>query len=184
MTNEEYYAMLDRCHLCHKCHKEKAFPGRKFCPECLEKITLKNAKQYERVRANPELVQKRRDYRRAWYHQHKDAGLCARCGKPATYGRYCYEDYIRMRRRAQKQTEKRRREALDRVNIRDYRRDNHLCWYCGAPIEDGNPTKACNTCRAKHGEWLQKNNTWTNGSFKFGRGLYEPTYQSGQTGPR
>lgn len=185
MTNEEYYAMLDRAHLCHRCHKEKAFPGRKWCPECLEKKVMNNARQRERVRANPELIQKRQDYARALYHQRKDAGLCTRCGKPATHGTYCYEHYIWMKRQIQKRTQKHRREALDRVNVRDYRRENRLCWFCGAPIEDGNPTKACNACRAKHGNWLQKNNTWTKyGSFKFGRRLYEPTYQSGQTGTR
>lgn len=185
MTSEEYYAMLDRNHLCHKCHKEKAFPGRKYCPECLEKNALKNAKQLERIRANPELAQKLRDYHRARYHQHKDAGLCVACNKPATHGMYCYEHFVKDKRRIQKQTEKGRRDALDRVNVHNYRRENHLCCYCGAPVEDGNPTRACNTCRVKFGSYLQKNNGWKQyGEFRFGRKLYEPTNQSGQASAR
>jgi len=153
MTNEEYYAMLDRARLCHRCHKEKAFPGRKFCPECLEERTLNNARYCERARANPETAQKQRDWHNSWYHQHKDAGLCVRCNKPATHGRNCYEHYIQMKRYIRNQTEKRRRDALDRVNIRDYRRKNHLCCYCGAPIEEGNPTQACDACRERQAEF-------------------------------
>lgn len=179
MTNEEYYAMLDRHHLCHGCHKEKAFQGRKFCPECLEKKATKNAKWREKQRASPELMQAERDRCRAWYHQHKDAGLCVRCGRPATHGLYCYEHSIRNKRRGQKQAEKDRRDALDRVNVNDYRRENHLCCYCGAPIEDGNPTRACNACRERFRSYLQKNNGWKQyGEFKFGKRLYEPINES------
>ena len=31
---------LDLMGLCHKCGKQKKFPGRKFCPDCLEKIAF------------------------------------------------------------------------------------------------------------------------------------------------
>lgn len=181
MTNEEYYAMLDRNHLCHRCHREKAFQGRKFCPECLEKMAASDAKQY--VRMTAEDRKKDADKRREIYHQHKDEGICIRCNRPATYGLYCYEHYIRMKRMSRLAAQKRRRESADRVNVREWRIEHRLCFNCGAPIEDGNPTKVCNACRARLAQNLAKS-PWRQQEFKFGRELHEQTYESGQAGTR
>ena len=45
MTSEDR-AFLDEHHICRGCNKAKAFPGRKYCPECLEKIAERNARAY------------------------------------------------------------------------------------------------------------------------------------------
>ena len=55
MTNEER-AFLDEHHICHRCKKAKAFPDRKFCPECLEKMQnlaaeYRKTEAYKRARA-------------------------------------------------------------------------------------------------------------------------------------
>ena len=179
MTNEER-AFLDEHHICRWCNKAKAFPGRKFCPECLERIAERNARAY----AKPDHLPKFREYQRMLYHRRKDAGLCVRCGRPATHGMYCYEDFIKQKRRAQKQAEKRRLETLERGNVRQYRLENHLCYHCGAPVEDVN-AKCCNACRERLGAILREHNGWKkHGDFKFGRELYEPAHQSGQAGTR
>lgn len=71
MTNEDR-AFLDEHHICRGCNKAKAFPGRKYCPECLEKIAERNARAY----AKPDRLSKMREYHRMLYHRRKDAGLC------------------------------------------------------------------------------------------------------------
>lgn len=46
MDNKKRIELLDKHNMCHKCEKAKQFPNRKFCAECLEKITLTNIQRY------------------------------------------------------------------------------------------------------------------------------------------
>lgn len=181
MTNEDR-KFSDEHGICMRCRKAKRAIGFTQCPECLEKEMFRA--QRRRDAMTPEMRAAENAKWRERYYRRKAAGLCVRCGKPATRGIFCLEHSAESWRRSSERARRRRWENVDKVGARQYRLENHLCWFCGAPIEDGNPTKACNACRAKHGEWLQKNNVWKKYGFKFGRGLYEPTYQSGQAGAR
>lgn len=143
---------LDDHGFCHKCGKEKAMQNRKFCPECLEKITLENIKRYDPVKAHA--YQSRR---REIYREKKEKGICVRCTKPATHGMHCYEHSIEAKRRSQTNAQRRKRERHERGLIPEYRKENGLCYLCGNPVEE--PKKhgrACNACAAKLREYSYK----------------------------
>ena len=147
MTSQEKYALLDKLGLCHRCEKAKPIPNRKYCPDCLEKIALDNAKRYD--------SQKAREYqsrRREIYQQKKEQGICVRCTKKATHGLYCYEHSIGAKRHSAEIASRRKRERHERGLIPDFRRENRLCLYCAKPKEENN-TQICNACRKKASEY-------------------------------
>ena len=63
MTSQEKYALLDKLNLCHKCEKAKQWGGRKFCPECLEKIAEYNANHYNSQKAHDYQTRRKELYR-------------------------------------------------------------------------------------------------------------------------
>ena len=148
MTSQEKYALLDKLGLCHKCEKAKPMPNRKYCPECLEKIALDNAKRYDSQKAH-EYQSRRREI----YQQKKEQGICVRCTKKATHGLYCYEHSIGAKRHNSETASRRKRERHERGLIPDFRRENRLCLYCAEPIEEENNTQICNACRKKASEY-------------------------------
>lgn len=139
MTSKEKYALLDKYNLCHKCEKAKQMPNRKFCPECLEKISNDNQKRY-----NPEKAHEYQKRRREIYAEKKNNGICIRCTAPATHGLYCYEHSISAKRRSQETSARRKRERHERGLITDYRLEHGLCLRCGQ-TNDTN-TKLCSKC--------------------------------------
>lgn len=173
----EFY---DKLGICICCGKEKRAEGHVQCPRCLERGALYQAKK--RALATPEMKAEENAKRREVYNRRRGAGLCPQCGKPATHGIYCYEHSIKIKRYNMRTAERMKRERHERGLIPDYRKANRLCLRCGAPIEDGNNTAYCNFCLAKIAECARQTTTWR--SFKFGRALYEPTYQSGQADTR
>ena len=120
------YEWLTEMGLCHKCRREKAAPNRKFCFDCLEKIREENDKRY-----NAEYAKEYQKRRREIYHEKKENGICVRCIKPATHGMYCYECYIKQRRRRQERTARAKNERHERGLIPDERKANGLCLWCG-----------------------------------------------------
>lgn len=147
MNNQERLALLDKLHLCHKCEKAKPMKNRKFCPECLEKITLANIKGYDKQKAH-EYQARRREI----YHEKKKNGICVRCSKKATYGVFCYECSIKMRRYNQESAQRRKRERDEKglVSVPEYRKEHGLCYFCGKPVEDSKKHgRACNACAKK-----------------------------------
>lgn len=126
------YEWLTKMGLCHKCRRNKVAPEKKFCFECLEKIRLLNAKNYDSEKAK--VYQKRR---REIYEQKKETGICVRCDGKATHGLYCYEHYIKERRRTKNRAEKAKSKRHCRGLLTEYRKNNNLCLWCGNPAIPG-----------------------------------------------
>lgn len=131
MTSQEKYALLDKLNLCHKCEKVRPAPGKKYCFDCLDKISEQNAKRYDPQKAK-EYQQRRREI----YQKKKQQGICVRCSKPATHGLYCYECSIKAKRKNAATAERRKRERHDRGLIPDQRRELGLCLRCGNPAKN------------------------------------------------
>ena len=148
INSKEKYELLDRLGLCHKCEKAKPLPNRKYCPQCLEKIALDNARRYDSQYAH-EYQSRRREL----YQQKKEQGICVRCTKKATHGLHCYEHSIEAKRHNAQTAKRRKQERHDRGLIPDWRKENRLCFFCGEPIEEENKTQACNACCRKQAEY-------------------------------
>lgn len=135
---------LTEMNLCHACRKEKPAPGRKYCFDCLDKARENNAKNYS-------LEEARKYYPRyrALYAERKAAGACTRCGKQATHGLYCYEHFIKDKRRCARQNETNRLKRQEAGLISEYRKENNLCKWCGAPALPG---KRC--CELHHQKFV------------------------------
>ncbi len=94
------YDEYDKDRICHMCKKNPQAPGHKCCFDCLEK----SRERAERQRRQATAVSKEgylsleRQRINAIYKNKRDKGLCAKCGRKATHGVYCYEHYIRARR--------------------------------------------------------------------------------------
>lgn len=173
--SKERYQELDEWGICHRCQKKFKAPGKQFCFDCLEKIRELKAS----YRAEHSLSEdKKKEYKEnkvKEYARRKEAGLCVYCGKkPATHGRFCYEHYL-LNARLQKEAKAKYKLAnSEKVNIAEFRKENRLCCYCGKPIEEGNPTQACNDCRKRRSEIAtiaNKNHVWRSDNKKaFRRG--------------
>lgn len=149
MTNKEWLELLDKNKICHKCQKHSQFPGRKFCPECLEKITLDNIKRYD-----SEYAHRYQERRKEIYREKKEKGICIRCSKPASRGLYCYDHFIGAKRHSAEMSQKRKRERHERGLVPEYRKEHGLCYLCGAPVEDPkHHGRACNACALKLSEY-------------------------------
>lgn len=130
------YEWLTEMGLCHKCRKEKTAPNKKFCFDCLDKIRLENNKRY-----NPEYARNYQKRRREIYKEKKEKGICIRCTNLATNGIYCYEHYIKERRRRMERTNTEKNKRHERGLIPEKRKENGLCIWCGEKA-DGK-TNAC-----------------------------------------
>lgn len=77
--------------LCTRCGKKKAAPGRKSCPECLEKARA-NTKRW--ANKNPGYGQVRRERLR-------EKGICTKCGKEMVAGgrSYCRNCLLRAKKK-------------------------------------------------------------------------------------
>lgn len=122
------------------CEKAKVFEGKKYCQNCLEKIAMYNAKNYDKQKAH-EYQRRRKEI----YQEKKKKGICVRCSKKATNGLYCYEHSIYAKRRSKEIAKKRRIERLERGLIPEIREKNNLCLRCGNPL-DLNGYKLCSKC--------------------------------------
>ena len=140
VNSKEKYALLDKLGLCHRCEKSKPLLNKKFCADCLEKISDYNAKHYDSKKAH-EYQKKRKEQ----YQIKKNNGICVRCSKKATHGIYCYEHSIQAKRHNKKTSERRKREREDRGLIPQQRAKSGLCLRCGSPI-DVEGYKLCSIC--------------------------------------
>lgn len=155
------YEWLTEKGLCHRCRKNKVLPNRKFCPDCIERYTMENAKRY-----NSEYAKKYQKRRREIYRQKKNDGICVRCNKKATQGIYCLECSIKAKRHNAKTAERRKEERHRRGLIPEQREKDGICLKCGNSLlleDKENGYKVCLSCREKLNEYAEKgreNSPW------------------------
>lgn len=135
------YEFLDSIGMCHRCRKQKQAPRRKYCFDCLDRIREENAMRY-----NPDKAKQYQARRREIYKEKKKAGICVRCNKTATHGLHCYEHHIQEKRKAINNAQRRKRERHDRGLIPEQRKKEHLCIYCGKPLEQTQIEKGYSMC--------------------------------------
>lgn len=127
--------------ICTNCGKVKVPKGERICPEC--RANRENKRK-------PLTEQQRAQYNKAFrwqqkilYQQRKEQGICTRCGKrKAILGKKKCGICL------QKDAEFHRLKYMDKPNVREYRGNNHLCYYCGNPI-DLKMGKICSSCLEK-----------------------------------
>lgn len=125
-------------HLCTICGKNAVYGDDKTCFDCRAKKEQRRkeptAEQKERYRTNF------RKNQNSLYRERVENGICTRCGKAkALTGKkkcwLCLE----------KDAELHRRKYYDKPNVREYRRENNLCCFCGEPI-DREAGRICGKC--------------------------------------
>ena len=140
--------------LCSACGKEKAFGDEMQCISCREKHRRRKKETKEqRERYN----EKFKEYSRNLYKERIEQGICPRCGKrKVAYGRKKCQICLN------KDAERHREKSYKKRNERDYRIENHLCWYCGEPAMENK--KICLSCHERCTEngkkSLRKNDYW------------------------
>lgn len=147
MNSKEKYELLDKLQLCHRCEKAKQFHNRKYCENCLEKISNENAARYSKEKAH-EYQTRRREI----YKEKKQNGICVRCSKKATHGIYCYDCFIKAKINNKKTSEKRKAERHERGLVTEFRKENGLCLQCGEKAYG----TYCEKCQKEKIEILKK----------------------------
>lgn len=139
--NKEFFR---KNHLCTECGKNKVPDGERICPECRAKIVSwkKPLTEEQKLRYGSRF----KEQQRMLYHERSKNGICTRCGKrKVSPGKkkcvICLE----------KDAEQHRKKYLNKLNEREIRRLNHLCYFCGNKIdlESGN---ICSKCYEKFRE--------------------------------
>ena len=128
-------------HICTECGKVIVPDGERICPECRAKKEVRRKpltdEQKDRYK------EKFKKYQKFLYQQRSAAGICTRCGK---------RNVLPGRKKCgiclSKDSEIHKAHRMDRFNIREYRKENHLCYFCGNPIDVPN-SKSCSSCREK-----------------------------------
>lgn len=124
--------------LCPVCGKEKLIGDEKQCIICREKYFMRRKKPTE------EQIAKRnayfREHGKKIYRERAEAGICTKCGKrKAIQGRkkcgICLE----------KEAYNSRKKYFATKSIREEREENHLCYYCGKPVDRENE-RVCQKC--------------------------------------
>lgn len=112
----------------------------KICPECLANKAVYRANHPlsdDKRRKNNEAF---KQYSKNLYAERRKAGICVRCGKAkAVQGKAkCFMCQSKDNAIHRKRTE-------NRWNIKEYRKENHLCYRCGEPI-DRSQGQLCQKC--------------------------------------
>ena len=133
------YEFYKRNGICVNCGQIKSAKGRVRCINCLEKgAESQRRRRLEKTEEELEKERKqRRDYRRKYYYENKEKGLCVNCGKPRTSTSkiYCIDCAIKN----QKKNNKRK------CGIERYERKNYgKCYVCNEPV--GKCGTMCDKC--------------------------------------
>ncbi len=146
--------------ICTTCGKERVFGNEKTCLECrvksAERRALYTSEQKEKYK---KITLKRTN---KVYKESLQNGICTGCNK-----RKAEEGRRKCRLCLNKDAERQRAKRINKQNIREYRKVNHLCYYCGGIIENQSKN-VCNACSKKMAEysarakkskyWKQENN--------------------------
>ena len=126
--------------ICTVCGKEKVPNGERICPECRAKnAERKHITDEQRARYNKNVRKKQN----LLYKQRSEMGICTRCGKrKAMFGKKKCGICL------QKDADIHRKKYLNKPNIKEYRKENHLCYFCGEPI-DTTEKNICSSCQDK-----------------------------------
>lgn len=138
-------------HICTECKKERVFGEDKICFECRAK------KNKYRVEITEEQRKKRNDNFRKrqteLYKKRSAQAICTRCGK-----RKAVDGKKKCAICLEKDAAAHRRKYFDKPNEKEYRKENHLCYFCGDKIED-ETKNACNACSERGKEARAKAST-------------------------
>lgn len=144
---QETRAFLRSLGICPVCGKEKLFGEEKQCIECRLKANERRKpltdEQKERYSKHFKIQQKELRVSRS------GQGICPRCGK---------RKIVKGKKKCQicldYDAEIHRKRTYKRQNIKEYRKENHLCYYCGNEIdvECGQVCQSCLNKRKKDGE--------------------------------
>lgn len=138
MANEQYWFYVEHG-ICPRCKKQKALPNRRYCGDCLHKLSEEQIQRYHRMTENNlRQINKRLRIR---YQERKSKGICVTCGKKRaiTSEVRCLE----CKEKARKLNEdyRRRKGAVPRISYGD----GFHCVICGAEVENKN---LCDKCRS------------------------------------
>lgn len=132
--NKEYREFCRENHICTECKKERVYGEDKICPECRVKRD-----KYRKPLSDDQKT-KMNENSRGTYHTRLELNVCTRCGKrkPVAGKKKCAKclNY---------DSEMHRKRYLNIQNIKEYRKENHLCYYCGEPI-DRQQGQLCQKC--------------------------------------
>lgn len=124
--------------ICPVCGKEKLYGDEKQCISCRQKA-------YERKKSSTNEQKNRyrehfREQQKSLYKERSEKGICTRCGK-----RKADEGKKKCRICLNKDSEIHRKRTFGEKSIREYRKENHLCYYCGNEI-DRKAGQICQSC--------------------------------------
>ena len=154
--NRETREFCKEHHICTMCRKEVVYGTDRICFEC-------RAKKSENRKPLTEDQKKRygetfRKQQKTLYQQRSEGGICVRCGK-----RKAAEGKKRCAICLEKDTYAHKKKRMDGLDVKEYRRKNHLCYYCGEPV-DLPKGQLCSSCMERCKENGRKgraiNNYW------------------------
>lgn len=133
--------------MCGRCGKQDAYTlnGRSKCCECCEKENQNRRKNYD-----PE---KEHEKKQRQYAKRETEGKCVRCGRvKSDNGRKICNKCIAEKHQYNQERSK---------DIRVYRHDLNLCWFCGSQLDgqkkfDGTQSRICSRCYESRLPYMHK----------------------------
>lgn len=142
-------------HICTTCQKERVYGDEKICLSCKEKAFLLRSAYTEEQKIKYKKISM--ESARKTRERLLKNGECPVCKK-----RKLEEGKKKCRLCLDKDAERQRMKRINQQNIREYRKQNKLCYFCGGTIEDvsKNVCNACSNSRIKDSSKGKKNKYW------------------------